>query len=1249
MLQKCLSAAVIALLLCAPALAANGPRVLETSDDEILVELATDDYSLEEVVHGGESYYRVRVPLYGSTTEPGLPKLPRKGVLLGVPFGAELSLEVVSLETEALGPYRIEPAPVEGIVSDEEFSIATEEYLPNEEFYARGGSYPAAAAELGAQSTFRHQRVVQVLLSPFHYSPRTGQLALHSRIVVRVRIRAADRWRGRPRGLEREMIPQVRHEPAWEGIYSGTILNYDQAKRWRARPEPRRAHMRIELRDDEEAYRLWIGETGLYRVSFADLAAEGLDGTRSVDEIGVYRRTYEPAELDPFVETPTAIVVVDENENDLFDGSDYLYFYALSFADGVMVEGYEDRYTTENVYWFGWGEGVATRMETTPGWLDEPGLVPPASFRDTLRFEEDVYYDSTPPNDEVDYYHWTFYGDEDDEYQLPFSIHDIDPSGGVYLRARYQGITTGSHRVDFSIKDGTGTTNYVDDFQFSGISYSMDEDVYANPTSPIPASYFTDGANSLVAEGSDGPGGWSGANLDWFEFDYLRSYRTVDGRLACTSGGETGLSQFEVGGFDDDAIRLFDVTDPWSPLEFALDAVNVEPQGGGYRLVFQTDVSGFARYEAVETGGALEVIYIERREPANLFSREADLIVVSYDGHHNGVEPLVAFRESQGHVVTHAKLQEVYDEFNGGLPSHEAIRNLFEYAMDEWDRQPQWCLLVGDANEDTKQTLDSSTPDYLPTYLFIRSPASEPKLRASDQWFISFGDGPLFLPQMMIGRLPVGPQSQLENLVQKIIEYEDYEPDDYWRNDVYFLADDSWSYRSIGSNYVRYTSEDRFATVSLELGEMVDANPAGIDTTHFLLHRFTDPFHGETTSGDFIYAFETANYVRDNATPVMFDQISNGTNIVNFEGHGNRTQMTHEQLILATTGTNDISRFNNVGRPFIFLGWSCELSRFYDSHEGTSVDCIVEQMLFRPGGQGAIGTFACSSIAYLGPNATYNEKVFEAFFLDPTPEGSPEDNPWPRWSLGGVVTKGTVKVITEQGSSTEDRTYILLGDPMTHVEMSPPTVQVTIDGEPFVSGDFLQSTGEGETVTILADLIDEVEIDPASVSIVETDIGTVDPADYTFESVTDPDSEQSRWYRIVYETEIRDWAYDILITATDVNGQTTTFVIHVAEGQDITLRDVANHPNPFSRSTKIIYLLNQEGAEVRISIYTVGGRLIRTFKDASNDLNYNEVEWDGEDAQGDLVANGLYLYVIEARGADGSTYATPVGRMVKVN
>ena len=59
----------------------------------------------------------------------------------------------------------------------------------------------------------------------------------------------------------------------------------------------------------------------------------------------------------------------------------------------------------------------------------------------------------------------------------------------------------------------------------------------------------------------------------------------------------------------------------------------------------------------------------------------------------------------------------------------------------------------------------------------------------------------------------------------------------------------------------------------------------------------------------------------------------------------------------------------------------------------------------------------------------------------------------------------------------------------------------------------------------------------------------------------------------------------------------------------------------------------------------MGGRLIRRM-DAPGELNYNEVEWDGVDQDGDPVANGLYLYVIEAKGSDGTVVTSDVGRMV---
>jgi len=74
-----------------------------------------------------------------------------------------------------------------------------------------------------------------------------------------------------------------------------------------------------------------------------------------------------------------------------------------------------------------------------------------------------------------------------------------------------------------------------------------------------------------------------------------------------------------------------------------------------------------------------------------------------------------------------------------------------------------------------------------------------------------------------------------------------------------------------------------------------------------------------------------------------------------------------------------------------------------------------------------------------------------------------------------------------------------------------------------------------------------------------------------------------------------------------------------------------NRPNPFRARTSIRFELPRPG-KVRLTVYDVMGRVIRTVVDGHLPAGEHEVPWDARDNGGSLVSSGVYLVRIEAEG-----------------
>jgi hypothetical protein len=72
-----------------------------------------------------------------------------------------------------------------------------------------------------------------------------------------------------------------------------------------------------------------------------------------------------------------------------------------------------------------------------------------------------------------------------------------------------------------------------------------------------------------------------------------------------------------------------------------------------------------------------------------------------------------------------------------------------------------------------------------------------------------------------------------------------------------------------------------------------------------------------------------------------------------------------------------------------------------------------------------------------------------------------------------------------------------------------------------------------------------------------------------------------------------------------------------------------NYPNPFNPTTNIKYDLPQD-ALVKISIYDVMGRNIKTLISSNQSAGYQSVRWDATNNYGEPISAGMYIYTIQA-------------------
>lgn len=349
----------IYLLLVAAGLWAQ-PRVVSTSPTGVRVKIdAPGEIGLLQ--SHGEIDLASLYPEAWVVGEPGGPALPRYRIVLGVPtegdvhfsysFGPSRELRGVGVSTyevPAIGP---EPAPALGWADSLEpvtFNV----------------------------TRWRGCRVAVIEVTPLRYDYRTRRLVLYDGVNLNVTFENPSGLKGASR----------RNDPA-ERIYEATLLNYEQSKDWRLSPQ---AVPSNPFGGSTNWVKVTVAEDGAYRIRFRDLKKIGVD-PKKIDPRTL--RLLYPGQRDPeepLPDTFTELPIYVHGEADgALDRHDYIVF----FARGANRWDFDERsfevnpFVRENVYWLTWGGGKGRRMRTRVAYpLSEDAIT---TAQTVLHFEED--------------------------------------------------------------------------------------------------------------------------------------------------------------------------------------------------------------------------------------------------------------------------------------------------------------------------------------------------------------------------------------------------------------------------------------------------------------------------------------------------------------------------------------------------------------------------------------------------------------------------------------------------------------------------------------------------------------------------------------------------------------------------------------------------------------------------------------------------------------------------------------------
>jgi len=334
----------------------------------------------------------------------------------------------------------------------------------------------------------------------------------------------------------------------------------------------------------------------------------------------------------------------------------------------------------------------------------------------------------------------------------------------------------------------------------------------------------------------------------------------------------------------------------------------------------------------------------------------ADMLIITADEFYDDVLPLAEWRHQMGIITKVVKLSDI-----GPSPSADDIIDYIQTAYNNWELPPTFVMIVGDV-------------EYVPTNYKYRHPFDN-LLIGTDVYYGEMDESFIPFPDLFVGRLSVDNTTQLQTIVNKILNYElDPYTGENWFNNLLLAA-----YEESGRFFVA-TCESIYVHLSA-MGYNID-------------RQYEGGYPPGSTQG-------------------VINAINNGVIIANHRDHGDSRNYggyydgwSHPQFT-----TSNVNSLTNGAKLPMFFSLNCN-SGWFDGEtdeQSYNYECLGEELM-RAQGKGAIGWIGSTRVSYSGYNDELDKGLIDAIWanFDPSYPTDTSTNPLedPIYYMGAVINYG---------------------------------------------------------------------------------------------------------------------------------------------------------------------------------------------------------------------------------------------------